>query len=381
MSDPVPASIDRSNWLAHPRASFWRVPEFLPTATIAAATPAPLPRGSALLDGIALPRPDGTALDLPSFFAKTATDAWVVLKDGVIVHEWHVDGHQAADRHIFMSMSKAVVGLVVGVLASRGVLRPEDPVSRHVPEVAHSVYGTATIRDLVDMRADVRFDVAQQADYDHATHWRPTERGGPADLHAFYAGLAPATITHGTPFRYVSANIDLVAWAIERATGQRFADVVADTLWRPMGAAADGYVTTDERGNARATGGIGGTVLDLARLGHVAIEGRSITGDVVVPGAWIDDLATGGDVDAWKRGEWGRAFTVLAPEMRYRSGWYVVDGEAPMLFGMGIHGQNVFVDRAARLVIAKLSSQKDAMDYAAVGLTHRVVREIRRRLA
>ena len=31
--------------------------------------------------------------------------------------------------------------------------------------------------------------------------------------------------------------------------------------------------------------------------------------------------------------------------MRYRSKWYVLDGEAPLVFGMGIHGQNLFVDR------------------------------------
>jgi hypothetical protein len=46
---------------------------------------------------------------------------------------------------------------------------------------------------------------------------------------------------------------------------------------------------------------------------------------------------------------------------------------------MGVHGQNLFVDVEARMVIAKFSSQ-ERFDYRAVGLTHQSVREFRRRL-
>jgi len=38
--------------------------------------------------------------------------------------------------------------------------------------------------------------------------------------------------------------------------------------------------------------------------------------------------------------------------MRYRNHWYLLDGDAPLAFGMGIHGQNLFVDRANEIVIA-----------------------------
>ena len=37
--------------------------------------------------------------------------------------------------------------------------------------------------------------------------------------------------------------------------------------------------------------------------------------------------------------------------------WYVLDGDALLYFGMGIHGQNLFVDPVNELVIAKFSSQ------------------------
>ena len=64
--------------------------------------------------------------------------------------------------------------------------------------------------------------------------------------------------------------------------------------------------------------------------------------------------------------------------MRYRGGWYVVDDQPGLLFAMGIHGQHLFVDRAAGLVVAKLSCQEAALDERASRLTYRAVAEIRR---
>jgi CubicO group peptidase (beta-lactamase class C family) len=52
---------------------------------------------------------------------------------------------------------------------------------------------------------------------------------------------------------------------------------------------------------------------------------------------------------AWREGQWG-------PQI---------------LFAMGIHGQNVFVDRANRIVIAKVSSQNSPIDSRALWLTHK----------
>jgi hypothetical protein len=52
-----------------------------------------------------------------------------------------------------------------------------------------------------------------------------------------------------------------------------------------------------------------------------------------------------------------------------------------MLFGMGIHGQNLFVDRQNDLVIAKVSSQAQPLDAGRMALTMRTVAEVRKTLA
>ena len=68
-------------------------------------------------------------------------------------------------------------------------------------------------------------------------------------------------------------------------------------------------------------------------------------------------------------------------EAHYRSNWYVRRGAAPLAFGVGVFGQNVFADPENGIVIAKMSSQAPPLDERLIALTMRGVEAIRRHLA
>ena len=93
---------------------------------------------------------------------------------------------------------------------------------------------------------------------------------------------------------------------------------------------------------------------------------------------FLQDLEENGDPQAWAAGDLAAYYPGLP--IRYRNHWYAVDGEAPLAFAMGIHGQNLFVDRKNALVVAKLSSQAAPLDAARMILTMRTVLRIRERL-
>ena len=99
-------------------------------------------------------------------------------------------------------------------------------------------------------------------------------------------------------------------------------------------------------------------------------EGRQI-----LPAAAIHDLETGGDASAWSRGDFVPYFDGLP--IRYRNQWYALQGDSPMLFGVGVFGQHLFVDRARQIVIAKFASQALPMDGERLLLTLRGVAAIR----
>jgi len=184
---------------------------------------------------------------------------------------------------------------------------------------------------------------------------------------------------HGGPMNYVSPNTDLLGWIIERATGRRYADLMSELLWQPMGAARSAYITVDRLGAPRCAGGMCATVRDLARVGQLVVDAGARGRTHIVPAAWIDDMIDNGDAAAWAAGNFARYYP--GAPMRYRSQWYVEDGAAPLLFGMGIHGQNLFVDRAEQIVVAKVSSQALPLDPDRITLTMRAVARIREFLA
>jgi len=381
-TEAAPNQVNLGNWRNSPfsRWAFRNIRDILPVAEIAPSAEtaaAPLPVRSMSFARFCLRGEGGVALGLDDVLRATATDGIVILHKGRVVFEAYDHGLTPRAPHIIMSATKSIVGLVTGILQASGDLDVDAPVSRYLPEMEATAYAGATIRQLLDMRTGIDFDAEQQRAYAVATNWDPLRDGETTQgLYAFFQSLKSSHKPHGGPFKYVSANTDLLGWAIERATGESFAALVSGLLWKPMGAEDAAYMTLDREGLPRCTGGLCTTVRDLARVGHLMLMGGRCDGRQVVPVSWLDDIARNGDRSAWQQGEFAAGFG--GRDMSYRSGWYVINDDPKTLFAMGIHGQNLFVDQANRLVIAKLSSQHSPIDPGAVAVTHRAVAEIRR---
>ncbi|MBS0240697.1 MAG: serine hydrolase [Proteobacteria bacterium] len=384
------SQVTLANWRQAPynRWAFAHVREIIPTAEIA-NNPDDLwrlPPVDSELASLAFDDGNGTRMSLADFLEATATDAFVVAHHGRILHESYAGHTTAASPHILMSVSKSMLGLLAGILAARGALDLEADAARYVPELASSAFAGATIRQLLDMRSGLAFDEDYLAtsgpivEYRKATNWNPAAPGDrPSDLRSFLPKLTARGTPHGGAFNYVSPCTDLLGWIIERATDRRFADLLSDLLWKPLGAAHSAYITVDRLGAPRCAGGICMTATDLARVGVLLAENGRRNDREIVPTAWIEDIIDAGDPSAWDRGP----FVGFYPgrPMHYRTKWYVERGKPALMFGMGIHGQNLFVDRERKLVIAKLSSQALPIDEAAIKLTSRAVDAIRAHLS
>ena len=86
------------------------------------------------------------------------------------------------------------------------------------------------------------------------------------------------------------------------SSGQRYADLMSELLWQPIGAADSAYITVDRLGAPRAAGGMCTTTRDLARVGQMMVEGGTHRGRQVVPEAWIETITHDGDSEAWDSG-------------------------------------------------------------------------------
>ncbi len=388
-----PATQDQvtlANWRQSPfnHWAFHHVREIIPTADIPhdPARVRELKSAPQDLDRLPVAMPGGKSVPFSQFLADSSTDGIVVLHKGAVVFERYGHGMTERSPHILMSVSKSMLGLVAGVLAGQGVLDVERPVTHYVPEVARTAYTGATVRHLLDMRTGLVFDENYLATsgpivaYRKSTNWNPLEPGEtPTDLRSFYSNLTEADRPHGGRFHYISVNTDLLGWVVERAAGRRFADLMSELIWQPMGAAESAYITVDRLGAPRCAGGMCTTTRDLARIGQLILERGARGTKQIIPESWIADILENGDTEAWNAGSFVEFFP--GATMHYRAKWYVERGRAPLLSGLGIHGQNLFIDPANQIVIAKFSSQAPPLDAGLIAATGAAVSAVRKALS
>jgi CubicO group peptidase (beta-lactamase class C family) len=326
----------------------------------------------------------GRQYGIDQFMAESDTDGLVVLHRGKIILEHYANGMTSDTPHILMSVSKSLTAIVAAILFERGKLDPEQRVVSIIPELRSSVYSDATVRHVLDMRVGLDFDEdylatsGPIAEYRKSTNWNPLGPGErPSDLRSYLAALKTRSGPDGGSFHYVSTNTDLLGWLLERASGTRFADLLSTLLWRPMGAQCSAYVTVDRLGAPRCAGGICTTTLDLARVGQLIVQNGRRNGTPIIPARWIEDTLSEGDPTAWAGGDLIAYFGDRP--MHYRNNWYVLR-DRDIALGLGVYGQNVFVDRANELVIAKVSSQAAPLDKDLIDLTIKFVEALSDRL-
>ena len=327
--------------------------------------------------------PVDSGLNLNGFLDATYTDAFLVIHRGKIIVEDYRNAAGAHIPHILMSVSKSMLGALSGILADKGVLDTAAQVTDYVPEIAGTAWKGASEQNVLDMRTGIRFDEDYEAisgaiiEYRKSTGWNPLEPGEDApDLRSFFNQISDTDGPHQGRFHYVSPNTDLMAWIIERAAGTRYADLMSQHLWQPMGAETSAYITVDRLGAPRAAGGMCVTVRDLARVG-LLVANRGRRGSVqVLPQAWVDDVLNNGDPQAWANGDFAEYFP--GRDMHYRNKWYVERGDHPMVFCIGIHGQNLYVCPEQQLVVAKMSSRPTPLDPDVSRLNLKMLAALRR---
>ena len=370
---PPDARVTLANWQEPPfnRWSFSHMRELVPTQRISRGSGpvTPLPTSPLALGKIALHRVDGTRASVDEVLEDTYTDATVVVHGGRVVLERYAGETAPATPHLLMSISKSVVGCVVGNLVERGLLSPSHLVTEHVPELEQSGYRGASLRDILDMRSGVEFSEdytdldAEVRVIEQAMGWRPaSDRRVPRSMYAYLTTLG-GTGEHGGVFDYRSCETDVLGWVCERATNTRMADLISELVWSPIGAERDAEITCDGAGTAIHDGGMCATARDLARFGVMLLAGGEAAGRRVVPAAWLRESWTADPdiLEAFARSVSGP----YLPGGWYRNKfWFVPREHNVALLCLGIYGQMLYVNRGTGTVAAKLSSWPDAQSPA-----------------
>jgi CubicO group peptidase (beta-lactamase class C family) len=362
----VPSDVTLENWqsAAHLQWAFQHIADFLPTATISRGSGpvADLRSAPAELSDVPLyDRTNRKGTTVGDVMAATVTHGWIVTQHGKVLAEHYYGGMDKDTQHLLMSVSKSLIGMVAGALFSDGVRNVEAEVTSFVPALVNSGYAGATVRHLLDMRSGILFSedylnpMAQVRLLEQAIGWAPrTVPDLPTTMYDFLLSLHQKS-PHGGPFEYRSCETDVLGWVCEAASGVRMPELMSQLLWSKLGAESHATIGVDSVGTGMFDGGINTCLRDLVRFGSLFLNGgTSLTGERVVPPSWIADTFSGA-TDS-------RAAFAASPDDTHMPGgmyrnqcWFPYSGNNVLLC-LGIHGQMIYVNRAASLVAAKLSS-------------------------
>jgi CubicO group peptidase (beta-lactamase class C family) len=344
--------------------SHWR--ELFPTRNVSRGEGpvSPLPHGKpAALDGLKFtPIGGDRTMTWAESLAANYTDAIVVLHRGRIVYEKYFPILPADRQHIAFSVTKSFIGTLGAMLVAEGKLDPHAVVTHYIPELADSGFGDATVQQVLDMTTAIDYseDYADPNSsflpYARACGMLPLPPGytGATTIYDFARGIAKKG-THGTEFHYRSPNTDVLGWLIWRVTGKAPDVVLQERIWSQLGAEGDAYMALDRAGTPMAAGGFNTRLRDLARFGEMIRLGGKFNGKQIVPASVIEGIRAGASRDAFKAG----GYTTL-PGWSYHNQWWISHDDHGAFMARGIHGQAIYIDPKAEMVIARYASHPKA---------------------
>jgi CubicO group peptidase (beta-lactamase class C family) len=320
------------------------------------------------LDDLSFLDARGDRQQLGAFLEASQSDCFAVMKDGKLVYDWFGGFGKRDRQHIVFSITKSMASLLAGVLVGAGVIDLQQQITDYLPELGNSAYAGATMRHLLDMQIASGFredyldtDGVFMA-YRRASAWNPIEEGDRNDgLRDFLTKMAKSDTAHGTRHHYCSPHSDVLGWVIERSGGASFAELFSRYILAPCGAEHEAYISLDTFGAPRVSGGLCITIHDLLRIGQMVCDGGRSKDQQIVPKSWIDDIYDQNDNHIWLQQHDGQGPRLFV-NGNYRSQWYRPDQNRQIACAIGIHGQWLWIDRAARLVIVKMASNGTVVD-------------------
>ena len=294
------------------------------------------------------------------------TDGIVVLHKGRVVYERFFGALKPDGQHAAMSVTKTFVGTLAAMMVAEGTLDPERKVVEYVPELGKSAFGSATVRQLMDMTTGIRFSenyADPKADvWAHAAAGnplpKPKDYTGPRSYHEYLQTVQPEG-AHGEAFHYRTVNTDALGWVLARVSGKNVAQLLSERIWSKLGAEQDAYMTVDSTGTPFAGGGLNAGLRDLARFGEMIRNDGRYNGQQILPKAAIDDIRRGASKE-----DFAKAGYPQLAGWSYHAMWWHTHNEHGAFMARGVFGQSLYVDPKAEVVIARFASHPTAANAA-----------------
>ncbi len=272
--------------------------------------------------------------NVEDFLRSTETTAFLIVHDGQLVLERYGLGHDDQSIENTFSVAKSITSALVGIAAEEGFVSLDDPITKHLPELAErdDRFEQISTANLLDMRSgiaysrDIVFPIVNNDD--PLVYYHP-------DLESVVLERPRIESAPGT-FTYNNYNPPLLGLVLRRTTGVPVSEYFEQRVWRRIAAMPAGW-TTDKSAMERMESGFHARARDLARFGLMYLNDGRVNDQPVVPNEWVlasTDTEEHIELEDYDGRRWG-----------YRAGWWIVprpEGRSDFA-AIGHFGQFIYV--------------------------------------
>ena len=290
----------------------------------------------------------GTSLPFNEFLRQTDTNAFIVLRNGVMTFEWYKDGVSQQTQLPSYSVAKTMTSIMIGQLVSQGKIKESDKFVDYFPDLKNnSSFDLVTIKQLLDMQAGVGVSDNYPSG---PSGWGVAiaQMYATTDLDWFLKNNRKMAFEPGTESEYRSVDTQMLGMIIKKVTGKKIADYFSQNVWQIVGAKYPATWNVDRVGGTEKTFCcFNASGIDYARIGMLFLNGGYAGPNKVIDKAWLKRMTT--PVTTLDR-NWGYAAQLWHPYPN-------------IYMALGLHGQFIFINPETRTVIVKLSDNPTDSDH------------------
>jgi len=325
-----------------------KTPDLMPAHTIApSSNPIVLPTANEKIPTTV--NWQGKQVPWQTFLDASHTNEFLVLRNGVLTYQYYRDGFTPTTRLPSYSVGKTMTSIMVGQLVAAGKIKESDKFVDYFPEYkAGTSFDRVTVGQLLDMRSGV----GVSDNYPSGPQgWGVgiAQMYATTDMNWFVKHNRKMAFEPGSQALYRSVDPQLIGMIIKKVTGSSVSDYFAKNVWQPVGALTPATWNVDHVGGIEKTFCcFNATGEDYAKVGLMLMNNGMVGNKRVLDLNWIKRMST--SVEQLEGSGYGAYVWHPYPNIDLMD---------------GLHGQYVFIDRATRTVIVKLSDVPTDLDLKA----------------
>lgn len=255
--------------------------KLFPSNVVKAANPKPWIKDS-LYNEKKLPK------TLVDDLTQSKTAAFVVIKDGKLLHEQYWDGYNATSATNSFSMAKAVTVMLLGkAIEDDKITSIHEKYSTFYPEYKDVEFANElTLEDLAKMESGLDWDE------NYKNPFLPNAKA--------YYGKSIADVIKsrklikkpGTAFEYQSGSTQMLGFALRKALNQTLGSYLSEKFWTPLGMEQDATWSTDENGMEKTFCCIQSNAKDFAKLGQLFLDQGKVGEYQIISQNFLREMST-----------------------------------------------------------------------------------------